>query len=358
MSTELSRIVCPIRLPDEAARQAARERHGQLTKPAGSLGLLEDLAVQLAGIARTPTPTFHRKAVLVLAADHGVAEEGVSAYPQAVTAQMVLNFLSGGAAINVLARQAGARVVVADLGVASDLPPHPDLRSLRVGPGTANIARGPAMRHDQAIESIARGSQIVDAEVAAGIDLIATGDMGIANTTSASAIIAAMTGIPPAEVTGRGTGLDDRALQRKIGVIEQAIALNAPDPTDPIDVLTKIGGYEIGGLVGAILQGAGRGLPVVVDGLASGAAALVAAAIQPDVTHYLIAAHRSVEPGHRIVLDRLGLRPLLDLDLRLGEGTGAALAMSLIDSAAALLREMATFADAGVSRPPALWGVH
>jgi len=252
----------------------------------------------------------------------------------------------------VLARQAGARVVVADLGVASDLPEHPDLRNLKIDYGTVNLAHGPAMRRDQAIAAIQAGIQLVERAIDDGLDLVATGDMGIANTTAASAIIAVMTGVPVERVTGRGTGLDDRAWAHKVGVIERAIAARAADPHDPLDVLSKVGGYEIAGLVGVILEGAASGLPVLLDGIASGAAALLAVALQPNAAGYLIATHRSVEVGHSVALEQLGLHPLLDLDLRLGEGTGAALAMPLIDAATALLREMATFVDAGVSEPP------
>lgn len=352
MAPELTGIVpsvCPL---DSVAMDAARTRQRELTKPPGSLGRLEDLAIQLAGISRNACPSFPRKAILLLAADHGVAAEGVSAYPQAVTAQMVLNFLRGGAAINVLARQAGARVMIADLGVASDLPEHPDLTNLKIDYGTANLAHGPAMRRDQATAAIRAGIRLVERAIDDGLDLVATGDMGIANTTAASAIIAVMTGLPVERVTGRGTGLDDLGWAHKVTVIERALAATAPDRHDPLDVLAKVGGYEIAGLVGVILQGAAGQIPVLLDGLASGAAALLAVALQPTAAEYLIAAHRSVEVGHSVVLEHLGLHPLLDLDLRLGEGTGAALAMPLIDGAVALLAEMATFADAGVSEPP------
>lgn len=328
---------------------AARERLDQLTKPQGSLGRLEELAIQLAGITGRPRPRLPRKAVLVFAADHGVAAEGVSAYPQAVTAQMVLNFLAGGAAISVLARRAGARVLVADLGVAVDLLEHPGLIQKKIGPGTGNIAHGPAMSRAQAEAALAAGAEIVRDEAARGLDLVATGDMGIANTTASSAIVAALTGRPTAEVTGRGTGLDDIAWKRKTAVIERALAANRPDPSDPLDVLAKLGGFEIAGLTGAILQAAALRLPVLLDGFIAGAAALVAVGVCPAARDYLIAAHRSAEPGHRIVLERLGLAPLLDLDLRLGEGTGAALAMPLVDAACAVLDEMATFGEAGVS---------
>lgn len=334
---------------DTAAMQAARARQEQLTKPPGSLGRLEELAIRLAGITGQSRPRLPRKAVIVLAADHGVAAEGVSAYPQAVTAQMVGNFLSGGAAINVLARRAGARVVVADLGVAADLPEHPALLRRKLGYGTRNLAEGPAMTLQEALAAIGAGIEIVEDETARGLDLVATGDMGIGNTTAASAIVAAITGRPVAEVTGHGTGIDEAGWRRKVTAIERALAVNRPDPADPIDVLTKLGGYEIAGLVGVILAGAAQRIPVLIDGFIAGAAALVATELCPPARDYLIAAHTSVEVGHRIMLERLGLVPLLNLNLRLGEGTGAALAMHLVDDALAVLAEMATFAEAGVS---------
>jgi nicotinate-nucleotide--dimethylbenzimidazole phosphoribosyltransferase len=334
---------------DEAAMAAGRARQDTLTKPPGSLGRLEELSIQLAGITGQPRPRVERKVVIVMAGDHGVTAESVSAYPAEVTPQMVLNFARGGAAINVLARQAGARVVVVDVGVAADLDPQPGLELCKVAPGTQNLALGPAMTYEQTVRAIEVGLEIVEAEVAKGLDLIATGDMGIGNTTPSAAIVAALTGRPVAQVTGRGTGLDDAGLARKVAVIERALAVNRPDPRDPFDVLMKVGGLEIAGLVGVILGAAAHRLPVVVDGFISGAAALVAAELAPAVKPFLIAAHRSVEVGHRVVLEHLGLRPLLDLDLRLGEGTGAVLALHLVEAAARILNEMATFAEAEVS---------
>jgi len=336
--------------PDGAAMQLAAQRQNELTKPTGSLGRLEELAIQIAGITGSATPSLPRaKAVIVMAADHGVALEGVSAYPQAVTAQMVLNFLRGGAGINVLARAAGARIVVVDIGVASELPPHPDLQSRRIGPGTRNLLREAAMSRAEAESAIETGAAVLEHALEHGLDLVATGDMGIANTTAASAVVAALTGRPPAEVVGRGTGVDDETYARKVRVIEAALALHRPDASDPLEVLAKVGGFEIGGLAGVIIAAAGHRIPIVLDGFISGAAALVAALFVPACRPYLIAAHRSVEIGHRVVLDRLGLRPLLELDLRLGEGSGAALAMPIIDAALRIQREMATFAEADVS---------
>jgi nicotinate-nucleotide--dimethylbenzimidazole phosphoribosyltransferase len=334
---------------DRSAMEAARLRQDVLTKPQGSLGRLESLHVQLAGITGNPLPNVERKAVIVMVGDHGVTAEGVSAYPAEVTAQMVLNFVRGGAAINVLAEQAGARVVIVDMGVAADLPADPAIISRPVARGTANMAQGPAMTRVQASEAVAGGIAVVTAEIARGLDLVATGDMGIGNTTASSAIVAAITGKPVAGITGRGTGVDDAGLQRKIAAIEQALSVNRPDATDPLDVLAKVGGFEIAGLVGVILGAAAHRVPVLIDGFISGAAALLATELCPAVRGYLIAAHMSVEIGHRTILERLELLPLVTLDLRLGEGTGAALAMHLVEAACRIPRRMATFTQAGVA---------
>ena len=342
--------VCTHILPlDTQAMQAASERQKQLTKPQGSLGQLEELAVRLGGISRQAQPRLPRKAVIVLAADHGVATEGVSAYPQAVTAQMVQNFLTGGAAINVLARRAGARVVVADVGIQTDVAAHPNLIRRKIAYGTRSMTKGAAMSLQEALTAITTGIEIVKDEAAKGLDLVAIGEMGIGNTTAASAIVAAITGRPVADVTGRGTGIDEQGWQHKVALIERALAINSPDSADPIDVLAKVGGYEIAGLVGVILGAASLHLPVVVDGFISGAAALIATELCPAVRPYLIAAHTSVEIGHRVLLERMELASLLNLNLRLGEGTGAVMAMHLIDDALALLAEMATFTEAGVA---------
>lgn len=346
---QLMDVVARISPLDTAAMQIARMRHDQLTKPQGSLGQLEDLAVTLAGIVGHPRPRLPRKAVFLLAADHGIAAEGVSAYPQAVTAQMVQNFLTGGAAINVLARQTDARVVVADLGIASDLPTHPHLLVKKIGHGTRPMHLGPAMSLQEALAAITTGIELVTAEIAKGLDLVATGEMGIGNTTAASAIVAAITGRAVTEVTGHGTGIDEQRWHQKVTLIEQALAANCPNPADPLDVLAKVGGYEIGGLVGVILGAVAHRLPIVLDGFISGAAALIATELCPTVRPYLIAAHASVEIGHRILLEHMKLVPLLNLHLRLGEGTGAAMAMHLINDAVAILDEMATFSEAGVS---------
>lgn len=331
------------------AENEARARQGQLTKPAGSLGQLEDLSIQLAAITGQVNPSLARKAIVVMAGDHGIAQEGVSAFPAEVTPQMVLNFLHGGAAINVLARQANARVIVVDVGVNADFDPVPGLERCKVARGTQNMVRGPAMTRQQAEDAITVGLNIAAQEVAKGLDVIATGDMGIGNTTPSAAICAVLTGLPVAQVTGRGTGVDDAGLQRKVAMIERALEVNQPDRSDPLDVLSKVGGLEIAGLAGVIIGGAAHRLPVVIDGFISGAAALIAAALVPEVKPYLIAAHQSVEIGHRAMLAQLGLRPLLNLDLRLGEGTGAALAFQLLNAAVRILNDMATFAEAGVS---------
>lgn len=334
---------------DEAAMQAARERQSKLTKPPASLGRLEELSIQLAGITGQAFPSLERKAVIVMAADHGVAIEGVSAYPAEVTAQMVMNFLHGGAAINVLARQAGARVTVVDIGVASELESMPGLVQRKVMCGTRNQSRGPAMTRAEAEQAIQVGMDVLEEEFVRGLDIVATGDMGIGNTTPSSAIVAAITGLPVSQVVGRGTGIDDQSLQRKINVIEQALAVNQPDATDALDVLHKVGGLEIAGLSGVMIAAASHRIPVLVDGFISTAAAMIAVGLSPHVRDCLISAHQSVEVGHRAMLNHLNLKPLLDLDLRLGEGTGAALAFHLVEASTHILREMATFDEAGVS---------
>lgn len=348
-SALLDRTAARVTPLDAAWLQRADDRLNRLTKPAGSLGQLEALARQLVAITENPAPGCANKVIFCFAADHGVTAEGVSAYPPEVTPQMVLNFLAGGAAINVLARVAGARVVVADLGVAADLPAHPGLVSAKVAKGTANFARLPAMAPDEARTAVEHGIRIANDEMDAGAQVLATGDMGIGNTTAASAITAAMTGAEPANVTGYGTGISEDARTRKAEVIARALLLHEPDPAKPLDVLAKVGGFEIGGLAGVMLAGAARRVPVVVDGFISGAAALVACGLAPALREHLIAAHRSAERGHARLLDHLGLAPLLSLGLRLGEGTGAALALPLVDAACRILTEMATFDSAGVS---------
>ena len=335
--------------PDQSAMDAARARQDTLTKPQGSLGRLEELSITLAGIFMDPIPKINRKAVILAAGDHGVVAEGVSAYPQEVTPAMVGNFLAGGAAINVLARHVGASIVVLDAGVAADLPDDPAMRAVKIGRGTANMAIGPAMSREDAIRCIEAGIAAADEQIAKGADLIAFGDMGIGNTTPSSAITAVVTGADPSVTTGRGTGLDDPALAHKVEVVRRSIEVNKPDAKDGLDLLAKVGGFEIGMLAGAMLGTAAAHRPAVVDGFISGAAALIAWTLAPTLSHYLIASHQSVEPGHRIGMETMGLTPLLDLGMRLGEGSGATLAMPIIEAAAKCLAEMATFADAGVA---------
>jgi nicotinate-nucleotide--dimethylbenzimidazole phosphoribosyltransferase len=334
---------------DLSASNQAHKRQQVLTKPSGSLGLLEDLSVQLAGITGKERPRFPRKTVITMAADHGIVIEGVSAYPAEVTPQMVINILQGGAAINVLARQAGANVKVVDIGVAYDFQNVQGLIDRKIAYGTMNMLKGPAMTRNQAEQAIQVGIDVIQTEIDNGLDLVATGDMGIGNTTASSAITAVLTGLPVEQVTGRGTGLDDARLSRKVKLIREAICSNNPDPHDALDVLSKLGGLEIAGLVGVIFGAAAQRIPVVIDGFISGAAALVASELVPEVKPYLIASHQSVEIGHQAIWNKLGLRPLLDLGLRLGEGTGAVLVFHLVEAASRILDEMATFAEAGVS---------
>ena len=347
---QLEEIIRQIQPLDEESMRSARTRQGMLTKPPGSLGRLEELSIQLAGMTANPFPAVERKTVIVMAADHGVVVEGVSAYPAEVTPQMVLNFLHGGAAINVLARQTNARVVVVDMGVASEIEDASgELVRRKISPGTANLAQGPAMTREQAMESIQSGIEIGEAEIARGVEILAIGDMGIGNTTPSAAIACALMNQPPEMIVGRGTGVDDARLKRKIDVIRRALDLNKPNANDALDVLAKVGGFEIGGLAGVMLAAAANRKPVVIDGFISTAAAMIAASLAPVTRDYMIAAHVSQERGHKLMLEWLGLKPLLDLNMRLGEGTGAALAFHLIDASTRILREMATFREAGVS---------
>jgi len=347
--TDLFSTIAAIQPLDQAAIAGAEQRQGILTKPPQALGRLESLSIRLAGITGNPLPSMARKAIAVMAADHGVVAEGVSAFPAEVTPQMVYNFVAGGAAINVLGRHVGARVLVTDVGVAADLTGAAGVRHKKVCFGTANMAKGPAMTREEAIRAFEVGIELVEEEIANGLDIIATGEMGIGNTTPSSAIIAAFTGLPAAQVTGRGTGITDQALARKIEVIEQALAVNQPDPNDPIGVMAKVGGVEIAAMAGVMLGAAAHRIPVVMDGFISGAAALTAARLCKVAADYILPSHVSVEIGHQVVFAELGLTPLFDLQMRLGEGTGAALAMSIIDAAAKTLCEMATFESAGVT---------
>ncbi|MGG1311528.1 MULTISPECIES: nicotinate-nucleotide--dimethylbenzimidazole phosphoribosyltransferase [Cohnella] len=351
MTTWIQSVIDGIGPLDERAMREAEERLGQLTKPPGSLGRLEALAVRLAGITGVAVPPAPlKKAVVVMAADHGVCEEGVSAFPQEVTPQMVLNFLNGGAAINVLSRQTGADVVCVDIGVKGELK-HEKLLSRKVRPqGTANIVRGPAMSRGEAERAISVGMELAAELYGQGYRLLATGEMGIGNTTPSAALLAVLAGLDVKEAVGRGTGVNEEGLLRKQDAVLRAIETNRPDPGDAMDALAKVGGLEIAGLAGLILGAAAKRCPVVVDGFISSVAALVACRMAPSARDYLIPSHLSGERGHRLVLQELGLEPMLHLEMRLGEGTGAALCFPLIDAAGGVLREMATFDSAGVSK--------
>ncbi|HTY80057.1 MAG TPA: nicotinate-nucleotide--dimethylbenzimidazole phosphoribosyltransferase [Candidatus Bathyarchaeia archaeon] len=346
---ELSKALDAIAAPAGPSGLEAQQALDSLTKPPGSLGRLEELARRLSEISGRFPPEVRRAVIFTLAADHGVVADGVSAYPQIVTAQMVENLLRGGAAVNVLARHAGADVVVVDMGVAGPVAAHPDLVVRRIAAGTRNMAAGPAMSRDEAVAAIEAGIGLVEAWQRNGLDLIGTGEMGIGNSTAASAVVAALTQVPVEAVTGTGTGVDEEGRRRKVAAIERALAVNRPDARDGIDALAKVGGFEIAGLAGVILGGAARRIPVVVDGFIAGAAALAAVRIKPEARHYLLASHRSTEPGARHVLDALGLEPYLDLQMRLGEGTGAALLIGLAKAAVKIVGEMATFKSAGVT---------
>jgi nicotinate-nucleotide--dimethylbenzimidazole phosphoribosyltransferase len=346
-------IVASVVPPDRTAMSEARARQAQLTKPAGSLGVLEDASVVLSGIQRScPPRALARPAVAVFAGDHGVHAQGVSPWPQEVTASMVANFLAGGAAVNVLARQQGAEVVVVDVGVKGDLEPGAGLLDRKIRRGTSDLALGPAMTRDEAVRALLTGVEVADELVDRGHDVLLTGDMGIANTTASAALVCAFTAADPAAVTGRGTGADDAAWARKVAVVAQALA-DRPHAGDPVATVASLGGLEHAGIAGLVLGAARRQVPVILDGLIAGAAALVAQALSPATVGYCFAGHRSVEPGHAVALAALGLRPLVDLDLRLGEGTGAVLALPLVEAAGATLREMATFDAAGVTRKEA-----
>jgi len=345
---EFSAALAAFTPPDDHAAAAAAEHLDRLTKPPGSLGRIEALAVQLAAIAGTsPPPVPAPAAVAVFAADHGVVAEGVTPWPQEVTAQMVANFCAGGAAINVLARQTGASVVVVDVGVAGDVPPAPGLVRARIAPGTANLATGPAMTVAQAAAALDVGAATAATLVAGGARCLVTGDMGIGNTTPSAAVIAAFTGRAARDVTGRGTGIDDARLALKTGVVERAVA--RARGRSPMEVLAEVGGFEIVAIAGFIVGGAAARVPVIVDGVIAAAGLLGAAALAPGVLPFVIAGHRSAEPGASVALAHLGLEPLLDLGMRLGEGTGGCLAVPVVQAAARVLGEMATFDSAGVT---------
>jgi nicotinate-nucleotide--dimethylbenzimidazole phosphoribosyltransferase len=353
MMTELSQIISQIEPLNPTWLDQARERLDSLTKPRGSLGRLEELATLYVGIRGELMPPLEKKWVVVFAADHGVVAEGVSAYPQEVTHQMVLNFLRGGAGINVLARHVRARVAVVDIGVNHDFGPMPELIDRKVAYGSRNMAQEPALTREEALKALLVGVELAEQATATGVDALAAGDMGIGNTTPAAALASVFTGRPVAAVTGRGTGIEDRVWRHKVAVINRALGLHRPSPEDPVGALAAVGGLEIAGIAGFILGTAASRRPVLLDGFIATAGALVAAALAPAVTDYLIAAHRSVEPGHKIMLDFLGLQPLINFQMRLGEGTGAALGLSLLEAGVKIYREMATFAEAGVAEKEA-----
>ena len=347
----LNRTLKNIYPQDSDSRDLAKKRLDQLALPHWALGDLMDLSMDLAGITRSTRPNVSRKAIVTMAGDHGVVEEGVSKFPQEVTPQMVYNFVNGGAGINALAKQAGAEVIVVDMGVAADLKQLAEAGKIinkKVGLGTDNIAKGPAMSLAMATRSVEAGIDIAN-DLAHRIDIFGTGDMGIGNTTPSTAIAAVITGKPLEELTGRGTGLDDEQLAHKLNVLKTILERNKPDPKNGLDILSKVGGFEIGGIAGLIIGAAAQRKPVVVDGFISSAAALIAVTIEPFVRDYIICAHRSMEPGHRAMQEKMGCRPLLDLNLRLGEGTGAALAMNIVEAAVAVLTEVATFEEAAVA---------
>jgi nicotinate-nucleotide--dimethylbenzimidazole phosphoribosyltransferase len=349
-SSLIAQVCRQIEPPDQAWLSAARERQLTLTKPPGSLGRLEEIANRLAAIQRTDTPVVTKKRIYVVAGDHGVTIEGVSAYPREVTPQMVDNFLRGGAAINVLGRAEGIEVRVVDAGVDADLSDRAELIHAKVmRGGTANFAVGPAMTRVEAEACLVKGIELAQAAANDGITLLGIGEMGIGNTTAASAITAVLLKCDPEAVTGRGTGVDDAGLAHKIDVIRRAVEINKPDPDDALDVLTTVGGAEIGVMAGIVLGAAAEHLPIVADGFISTTAAALALRLQPNARDYLFNGHRSAERGHTALIEFMGEQPLLDLSMRLGEGTGAALAINIIEGAAKLLSEMATFADAGVS---------
>lgn len=347
----LNATIANIKPQDKDLRSQAKDRLDRLTMPHWALGRLLDLALDLVGMTGSLKPEVARRLIVTMAGDHGVAEEGVSAFPQAVTGQMVGNIVAGGAGISVLARVAGARVQVVNMGTACDLSALTDsgcILSKAIAPGTANMAMGPAMTREQAIRSLEAGIEVAQV-FAADTDIFGTGDMGIANTTPSSAIVAMLAGACAEQATGNGTGIDDARRRNKVAVIQRALDINQPDPHDGIDVLAKVGGFEIGGLAGLILGAAALRKPIIIDGFISTAAALIAQSVAPASADYMIAAHHSIEQGHRLALERLRKKPLLDLDFRLGEGTGAALAMPLVEGAQRLLTEMATFEEAAVS---------
>jgi nicotinate-nucleotide--dimethylbenzimidazole phosphoribosyltransferase len=356
MTARLQEIIEGIRPASSDWLAKARERTAQLVMPPRALGRLHDISERLCAIRETLAPSVRRKVVMVMAGDHGIVAEGVSAYPQEVTGVMIRTFLAGGAGISAIARHVGAEVWVVDMGVAADLaePSFENsdrLLQRKVAPGTANFARGPAMTREQALKAVLTGFELASQQFRQGVDILGTGDMGIGNTTASAAIGAVITGKDLREMVGRGTGVDDPGLVRKREAIRRGVECNRPDARDGLDVLSKLGGFEIGAIAGCVLAAAYNRRPVVVDGLISTAGALIAHSLCPRVTEFLFAGHRSEEPGHRHMLEHMGLAPILDLGMRLGEGTGGALAMGVIEAALRVFTEMMTFAQAGVPGP-------
>jgi nicotinate-nucleotide--dimethylbenzimidazole phosphoribosyltransferase len=348
---QLEKVLAQIGPLKEEVMAQTQARLDDLTKPKGSLGVMELIAKKIAGITGQAVPAITKKTCILMAGDHGVMEEGFNAYPQEVTAQMVHNFLNGGAAMNVFSRHVGAELLVVDVGVATDFAAHPLLLKKKVAYGTQNMSRGPAMTIVQALKAIETGFEVARTCLAEGTDLLGIGEMGIGNTTPSTALLAVFSGIPVEKITGRGTGASDELLRLKIKAIERALEVNSPIAAEPLEALAKVGGLEIAGLVGVILAGAAHRVPVVLDGFISGAAALVASAMHPDVKDYLLASHLSEEPGHKKMLEIIGVQPILFMNMRLGEGTGAALAMGIIEASVKILHEMATFSGAGIDGP-------
>lgn len=348
---QLEKVLAQIEPLKEGAMAQTQGRLDDLTKPKGSLGVMEQIAKKIAGITGQALPTITKKTCILMAGDHGILEEGFNAYPQEVTAQMIYNFLNGGAAMNVFSRHVGAELLIVDVGVAADFADHPLLLKRKVAYGTQNMSKGPAMTIAQALRAIETGFEVARNCLSQGSDLLGIGEMGIGNTAASTALLAVFSGEPVENITGRGTGASDALLKQKIDAIERALKVNSPEAAKPLEALAKVGGLEIAGLVGVILAGAAFRVPVVLDGFISGAAALVAAALQPDVKDYLLSSHLSDEPGHQKMLEIIGIPPILFMKMRLGEGTGAALAMNIIEASVKILHEMATFSGAGIDGP-------
>lgn len=334
---------------DQEVMAKTQARLDSLTKPPGSLGVMEDIAKRIAGITGQVVPEIPQKAAILMAGDHGIVEEGVAPYPQEVTPQMVLNFVNGGAAMSVLTRHVGADLYVVDIGVAVDLPDNTNIIKRKVAYGTKNMAKGPAMTLEETVQAIEVGIGVAEEVIAKGAGIIGIGEMGIGNTSPSTAIAAVYSGLPVSQVVGRGTGADDERMKMKIAAIEKAIAVNNPDPKKPLEVMAKVGGLELAGLTGVILACAANRVPVILDGFISTAAAVIAGELAPRAKEYMLGSHLSEEPGHKVILEYLGVKPMLMMNMRLGEGTGAALAMNIVDASLKILREMATFSEAGVS---------